>query len=268
VGTPCPTDQTCVSGSCVPVICEANSYRCSPTTGNVELCNGTGTVYQLASTCTTASYCDLSGTPACLPDICAALGASCDGETVATCNASGGGYENPGADCSESGLVCSLSGCVASELAAPFSTFASGSSSSTRDYMNRYVATSSRTLTEIQQYFSVAGTSQFTFYVLTAPSPYGSVTKVFEKLVTASPTGAYVSSGAIHVPLVAGQVYDIGVRVSGSHTYGGQNMSGNVFLGFGRLTGGYTSTSTFDVSTVPSVNTIGYPQKLTLGPAN
>src|SRR5690606_22753800 len=143
---------------------------------------------------------DSGETAVCAADICAAGLPACDGETLAVCNEYGGGYSSRTTDCSATNQVCNSSVCVEQDIVTIGEGASAFSRASSYTYFNAYLVTSSRTLTEIEQQFSVSGTSQFTWYVYEHSSAAGYYSRIFEKLTTSSGTGAYHSSGAIDVP--------------------------------------------------------------------
>lgn len=217
-GTACPSGQTCDSGACAPVVCEPNEYFCLD--NNVERCNARGTGWSRSSTCGAARYCDASGaTLRCADDVCNAGQPACDGETVATCDEYGGGYTDSGADCSATDQVCNLTACVDQDVVSLGEGAGATAWAASYTHFNLYFATSSRSLTEIEQRISVSGTSQFTWYVYESTSSYGYFSRVFERLTVSSGVDAYHSSGALDLPLTAGRYYLIGVRVTGAHSY-------------------------------------------------
>lgn len=239
-GDACPSGETCEDGACAEIICTPNEIFCDADTLN--LCNALGTAIEDSVACSTAQFCDESRDPtSCVSDICAAGQPACDGETPSTCKDNGGGYKSPKTDCSASDKVCNGTACVNAADDTVGGTTSSGTYSSYR-YANQYYITTDRTLTEIQQYFSVTGTSQFTWFVYEGTTS-SSFTKVFESLNTSSGADTFHSSGTISVPLVKGRYYMIGVRVSGSATrFYTTNVGG--FVSFGKITGSdYESTS-------------------------
>ena len=243
-GTACDAGETCDSGACQPIICTASARFCEA--GNVRTCNEFGTASSAYQTCSASTYCNEDVEPVvCSQDICEAGAAACDGETLAVCESDGGGYTSQSTDCSASDMVCNRTECSAAAV----DTVGSATSSSTLSnygFANRYYVTTSRSLTQIEQYISVSGTSQFTWFVFEGTSSSGTYTKIFEKLNTSS--GTLHSSGAIDVPLQADRYYLIGVRVAGSaaRSYSTQSKT---FLSFGHyLNAGYSSWS----SSVPS----------------
>lgn len=263
-GTACPSGQTCANGACAPIVCDPNAYFCLD--DNVERCNALGTAWSRYWTCTTAQFCDVSGTtPLCRENVCNATQAACDGEAIAVCDASGGGYASSGTDCAATDQVCNLSACVDQDVVVVGAGATGTAQASSYAYFNLYSVTSSRSLTQIEQQLSVSGTSQFTWYVYEHTSATGYFTKIFEKLTTSAGVAAYHSSGVIDVPLVAGRYYLIGVRVVGAHSYFLGAGTVPEWLSFGafrtnRGTSATPPTTLFVNSSLPSTR---YTQRLT-----
>lgn len=219
--------------------------------GAIQRCTNNGTAWTTTLTCATTSYCnDLVKPVVCAADTCAASSNACNGEKLATCAADGGHFTATGADCAASNTVCSLTGACVAEAAdtvAITSTIASVAS-----YLNGnvYRVDRARKLTKIEHYLLVSGTSAFTWVVYESTSATGTFTKVFEKTTSdTAPNGAFVSSGAISVPLTAGKFYMIGVL--------GQNVilyfdgkAGTPFVSFGQLTSGLVLNATSTPATV------------------
>lgn len=209
--TACPSGQTCNDGACVDVVCDAGQRFCDGDT--LSLCNETGTGVASTETCSEAQFCDESGDQAdCSPDICAAGEPACDGERLATCADDGGSYSDHSTNCANSDKVCNLTACAnsATDTVGEVGYF---DERSNYRIANRYYITTTRTLTEIEQYMYVSGTSQFTWFVYEGTTE-SSFTKIFESLNTSSGAETFHSSGAISVPLVEGRYYMIGVRVA------------------------------------------------------
>lgn len=267
-GTPCPVGEVCVGGACATVVCDAGSTRCFE--NKRQTCNATGTAWGSASECTGLTYCDDSGQSAvCAPDLCAANQPTCNGETLATCDAYGGGFLSPGEDCSATGKICNKQECVDSEVLTIAEASTGYSTNTTAAYVNRYSVRSARKLTEIEQYFSTSGTSQFTFYVYRMASSEGYYERVFERLLTASPSNSYVSSGAMDVALEPGYYYAIGVRVSGNGTYTYYRATAStLFESFARVENGYVSTATPGTSFYVGASSYQYRQRITLEAAD
>lgn len=268
-GTPCPIGEVCVGGACTTVVCDAGTTRCFE--NKRQTCNPTGTAWGSASECTALTYCDDSSELAvCAPDVCAANQPTCDGETLATCDAYGGSFLSPGEDCSASGKVCNKLTCVDAEELTVAEASTSQSSSTVAAYLNRYSVRTARKLIEIEQYFSTGGaTRQFTFYVYRLASAEGYYERVFEKILTASPSNSYVSSGAIDVTLEPGYYYAIGVRVIGGASYSYYRAStSTLFESFARVEGGYLSTVTPGTTLYVGAGSYQYRQRITLEAPN
>lgn len=260
-GTACASSKICEDGACADIVCTANESFCEDNT--VNLCNELGTGIEDTTSCSDAQFCNDTVTPViCSADICEAGEPSCDGEIPATCKSNGGGYTNRDENCADTGEVCNGNQCVDAANDTVGSDASSTSVTSYR-FANRYYITSARTLTTIQQYLSVSGTSQFTWFVYEGTTS-SSFTKIFETLNTSSGAAMFHSSGAISVPLVKGRYYMIGVRVTGDATWFYTTPSG-AWVSFGQQTGSdYTSSS----STLPSTwsvsaDSIIWHQKLT-----
>jgi hypothetical protein len=231
-GTACPKNQTCHAGACKPVICTLDELSCME--GNVQKCVENGTAWSLYSTCSASNYCNELASPiACAPDTCAPGEKTCNGEKLATCADDGGHYSSTGTNCAATKKVCTLAGtclAVAEDTVADASSMGNVSNYGSG---NVYRIDRARSLTEIEQYVSVTGTSLFTWVVYELSGSY--LNKVFE--LTTSNTGSAVfhSSGAIDVALEAGKTYWIGVYVQGTHTRFYQSTSAQPFVSFGRV---------------------------------
>lgn len=260
-GDECPSGQTCDNDACADVICEPGVRFCE--NDAVVLCNSFGTGAADTDACSTAQFCDESLDPvACSLDICEAGQPACDGERLATCAANGGGYTDRSTNCANSDKVCSGTACVNNAKDIVGEAAYTGSYSSYR-LANRYYITTDRTLTEIEQYMSVSGTSQFTWFVYEGTTS-SSFTKVFETLNTSSGSAVFHSSGTISVPLVKGRYYMIGVRVSGSATAYYGDTSTN-FVSFGSVSGldSESTSGTLPSSWSVSTSSLYYHQTLT-----
>jgi hypothetical protein len=246
-GTACSSGSVCYSGACKPVVCTPDALQCSGNT--VQRCINNGTQWSTIQTCDASSFCNEAASPiACAPDTCTASGNACNGEKLATCAADGGHFTATSTDCAASNTVCTLAGTCAAEAADTV-----GSTSYTQQYSsmlvgNIYRADRSRTLTKIEEYFSVSGTSVFTWVVYEATSGGGTYTKVFEKTASNTASAAFVSSGTLSVPLVAGRYYVLGVIIQGNFTLYATSTSAAPFVSFGQLMSGtlnyYTSAPT------------------------
>lgn len=264
-GTDCSTTgQTCESGQCKDIVCEASKRFCQ--NGHVDLCNATGTASSRYDTCATAEYCDptgaANGQAACSPDVCDAGAASCDGERPTVCLDDGSGYETGGAACA-SNQVCTAAAVCATTATDTVGTGASSSSTSSRLLGNFYEVHTTRQLTELEQYISVTGTSIFTWKVYESSSQTGTYTEIFTKTVSSSGQDQFHSSGAIDVTLTAGKFYFIGVHVGGSFGYA-YNSPQPTYPSFGRsFASRYVSGTTPPTSVTSSTSSLIYYQRLT-----
>jgi hypothetical protein len=238
-GTSCGAGKTCFNGACKAVICTPDALQCSG--GNVQRCTDKGTVWSAYQTCAATTYCNELATPiACSPDICAPSGNACNGEKLATCDVDGGHFSATSTNCATTNKVCTLSATCA--LVAEDTVGDTSASSVLTSYMigNIYRIDRSRTLTEIEQYLSVTGISVFTWVVYEADYSSGYFTKIHEVTTSDSGMGAFLSSGALSVPLVAGKYYFLGVVVQGSFTRYYLNSAASLpFVSFGRLVNSY-----------------------------
>jgi len=231
-GTSCGTGKTCFAGACKAVICTPDALQCSG--GNIQRCTDNGTAWSAYQTCTTETYCNELASPiACSPDICTPSAYTCDGEKLATCAADGGHFSASGTNCASNDLVCTLANTCA---AVAEDTVAGATTGSATSFLvgNYYRVARARTLTKIEEYLSVSGTSVFTWVVYESTSATGTFTKLYERTTSDAGSATYISSGAISVPLVAGKFYVIGVVVQGSFTRY-LNQSGQLtFVSFGQ----------------------------------
>jgi hypothetical protein len=262
-GKSCGAGKTCFAGACADVVCTPDALQCAG--GNVQICADKGTVWKPYSTCGAAYYCDELATPiTCSPDTCTPSGNACNGEKLATCSADGGHFTATSTDCAASKKVCTLSATCAET--AEDTVGANTSSVNENSYMmgNIYRVDRARYLTEIEQYLSVSGVSLFTWVVYEAGAPsFGTFAKVYEGTNSASGMGAFISSGAINVPLVAGKYYFIGVVVQGSFTTYYQNSTATPFVSFGQLSNSYqVYTSTAPASVYLSSSSMRFNQRL------
>jgi len=254
----CASGQTCVGGACLSVFCTPGTRYCDG--ANLRTCNTTGTGYSSSTTCSTSQYCsaDASGGASCKSDRCTASTATCSGEQLATCAADGGTYTNLGTDCALTGQLCNGSACVDLIEETIGSTTYSTSACALRAIGNFYTYNHERTLTEIEQYLSIPGTEQLTWFVYEAPgwSSWSSeetiFTKVFEK-VTAATGAQFHSSGAISFLVQPDKSYVIGVRSSGSCTAAYSNSS-TLFLS----NGSPRASASFAASSSPLRTTFSY----------
>jgi hypothetical protein len=118
---------------------------------------------------------------------------------------------------------------------------------------NVYRIDRSRTLTQIEQYFTVTGTSVFTWVVYEGSSLTGSFTKLAEVTTSSSGTGVFHGSGPMNVQLKAGKFYIIGAIVQGAHTsfYAADGVS--PFVSFGQA----VSQLQVSASTPPASYNVG-----------
>jgi hypothetical protein len=266
-GTDCTASaKVCFGGACKDVVCTDAQRFCK--TGSVYLCTSRGTTSQLYATCALSQFCDGTANPAaCRADICTANGAACSGETLAVCNADGSGYASSTTDCSASSQVCSLvpSQCGASAVDTVGSPLYPLSSSNVL-YGQFYTVTTSRKLTQIEDYFTVSGTSLFTWVVYSSTQLDGAYAKAFEVTTSSSGTAVFASSGAISVSLEQGKYYFIGALVAGAHTAFYTQLAA-IPVSFGQATSGSTISATTAPATVTHAAVGGtpyfYDQRLT-----
>ncbi len=271
-GTDCTaTHQVCDTNQCRAVVCAANQRFCQG--GNVYLCNAKGTASSLNSTCALNQYCDPNAAPAaCRFDVCTSGGPACNGETVAVCNTDGSGYSSSSTDCSLSHQVCTLTpgtaSCAASAVDTVGGTTSSSPSSYNYLYGQFYSAAKPRKLTQIEGYFSVTGTSLFTWVVYGATTQTGTYTKIFELTTSSSGTATFHSSGAINVALEKDKFYFIGVIVSGATYYYGSGLP--IPVSFGEAWAGtvlYVPGATPATLSYPSPSSLSaYYQRVTTQP--
>jgi len=248
-GTPCSTGSTCDAGTCKPAICTVDALQCSSNT--VQRCINGGTAWNTISTCTTAQYCNELALPiACVPDICGASASACNGEKLATCSADGGHFVNTGADCAASNTVCSLTGACVAEATDTVGDALNPSSGSSYLLGDVYRVDRGRTLTKIENYVTVSGTSVFTWVVYESPTATGTFTKVFEKTTSSTASAAFVSSGTVSVPLSAGKFYLIGVAVQGFFTGYFNPSTAKPFTSFGQFMGGWVQSTSAPAATI------------------
>jgi hypothetical protein len=248
-GKSCGTGKTCVAGACKAVICTPDALQCAA--GNVQRCTDKGTVWSAYQTCDISTYCNELATPiGCTPDVCTPAANTCNGEKLAVCSADGGHFSSTTTNCAASNKVCTL---AATCLAVAEDTVGDTTNSYTNStYMvgNVYRVDRARTLTKLEQYLSVSGTSVFTWVVYEGgAASYSTYSKVYESTISASVTGAFLSSGTLSVPLKAGKYYYLGVIVQGSFTRYMSTDYAQPFVSFGQLLNSYQTSG---VSTAPA----------------
>lgn len=252
-GTDCAaTGKACDSGTCKAIVCPKGELYCNA--GDVYGCNATGTASSLYTTCTSdpSKYCKDSGTTAtCENDICTANGPACNGETATTCNADGSGYAAGGTNCAATSKVCNEAAvCAATALDTIGSSAYSYSSSSSAFVGDLITTRIGRTLTKIEAYLILSGTSVFTWVVYEAPASGGTYTKIFESTTSGSGTG-FQSSGTISVTLKPSMSYFVGVWVNSSFSYGSNGSTAVQNTSFAQAKSGVVQSST----TVPTTTT-------------
>ncbi len=91
---PCPEDRVCVSGECLPIVCQRSERRCNPDDPRqVQICDETGTGWVLSMVCPGDSVCEDG---VCVPQTCTPEDILCTGEgKVRKCNETGTGYGDP-----------------------------------------------------------------------------------------------------------------------------------------------------------------------------
>jgi hypothetical protein len=262
-GQSCGAGKTCFGGACKSVVCTPDAFRCSG--GNVERCTEKGTTWSPYQTCSAATYCNELATPiTCSPDICTPSANACNGEKLATCDADGGHFSANSTNCAATGKVCTLAHTC---LAVAEDTVGDTTTSTTlSSYLvgNVYRSDRARSLTEIEQYFSVSGTSVFTWVVYEADSSVGYFKKIYETTTSNSGMGAFISSGAIDVSLQAGKYYLIGAVVQGSFTRYYVSSAVQPFVSFGQLVGAHQASGGTPPleSYVSGAGSIRYNQRL------
>ncbi len=261
-GQSCGAGKTCFAGACKPVVCTLDALQCSG--GNVQKCTDKGTTWTPYATCAATTYCNELATPiTCSPDVCTPSANTCKGETLATCDVDGGHFSATSTDCAATNQVCTLSAtCAATAQDTVGDTSASAVATS---YMvgNIYRADRGRTLTKIEQYLSVSGTSVFTWVVYQGDLSTGYFTKLREVTTSDSGMGVFLSSGALDVPLVAGKYYFLGVVVQGSFTRYYASASTQPFVSFGQLVNSYVlSASSPPVNPYLSTGTGRFDQRI------
>ncbi len=272
-GTDCAlTGEACVettfplmTATCQPIVCTANEDFCMADA--LHRCNSTGTGSTLIRNCPAANeFCDDSGSPAvCSPQVCVANAPACDNETLATCNSNGSGHVAHGTDCSASSQVCNESVmCALAALDEAVPSAIASASSSSRIVGNYYSVATARTLTEIEQFATVSGTSLFTWVVYEADTQTGTYNRISQSTTSSSGMDQYHSSGTINVTLQPGKFYMVGVFIQGAHTHFRQVSAGQAFTSFGkRLSGLLTSGTSAPTTLSFSTSTTIYRQRLT-----
>lgn len=261
-GAACSAGNTCYGGACKPVICTVDALQCL---GNaVQRCINNGTAWNTIQTCDASAYCNELASPiACAADICTASANACNGEKLATCAADGGHFSATGTDCAATNTVCTLAGTCVAEAADTVGATTLYYQYNSYLVGNVYRVDRARTLTKIEEYLSVSGTSVFTWAVYEASAAGSTFTKVFERTNSNTGSGTFISSGALSVPLTAGKLYFVGVLVQGPFTLYGNTGAGTPFLSFGQLLSGSINTySTPPANMYVSTTTLTNHQRL------
>ncbi|HEX2674091.1 MAG TPA: hypothetical protein VHM25_24615, partial [Polyangiaceae bacterium] len=251
-GTACATGSTCYAGACKPVICTPDALQCSGNT--IQRCTNNGTAWGTIQTCDSASYCNELATPiACAVDICVPAANTCNGEKLATCGADGGHFATTGTDCAASNLVCALTGTCVAEATDTVGDSLNPATINSYLVGDVYRVDRARTLTKIENFLSVSGTSVFTWVVYESTTQNGTYSKVFEKTTSSSGSATFISSGTLSVPLTAGKFYMFGALIQGSVTVYTSYTSAKPFTSFGQfITNVVSSTSSVPANIIPS----------------
>lgn len=181
--------------------------------------------------------------------------------------ADGSGYVAGGANCATSSKVCNQTSTCSATTTDTIASALNTYSVSTELVGNAVTTRTARTLTKIEQYLTVTGTSVFTWVVYEGSSSTGTLTKIFETTTSGTASASFVSSPVISVPLKSSMTYVIGVVVNGSFSYWYGDGTYPQNISFGQVLGG----SLYYASTVPAtVSFSGFAgptyQRLTTAP--
>jgi hypothetical protein len=230
------TGQACSGGTCMDIICTPGDLLC--VSGNVRLCNATGTAHSAYDTCASYEWCnDVPQYAVCTYDVCNQTLSGCNGEAVATCNSDGSGFTSAGSACS-AGLVCDQTSASCLDLAVDTVGTTTGYTAS--DYLigNYFSVTTARKLVKTEIYGTALGSQLFTWFVYEALSGSSTYNLIDQQTSVSTGTAVFHSSPALNVELVAGRSYLIGARVGGSFTYHRVSDSIPDVVSFGSATGG------------------------------
>jgi hypothetical protein len=183
-------------------------------------CAADGFSSSLVSTCATTDFCD-PATATCKAQICSPGQPVCDGNEVATCNATGSGDTGTETDCTLNRMICGAGSCTssASDTVGQLSNAGSGTLISSAYSVDFYAVTANRTLTEIEQHVGFsAGPVAVTFLVFSSTTQTGTYTLVDSYSYTPPGGTGYISAGSVGIPLVAGKFYAIGIFWLGNLT--------------------------------------------------
>jgi hypothetical protein len=232
------TGMTCSKGECRALMCTPNQDFCNTQGNAVAHCDASGARPFDVQTCGATSHCD-PGTVTCVIDVCMKGSAACNGETLAECNADGSGFGSDGEDCSLSSRVCSFSGACVDADVSTVGRFDSQFPGDRYLVANFYRVTTARTLTRIEEFASANTSTELTWFVYAGDSQTAELSLVLQTTTQGS-ADQFQSSGAVSVPLTAGQYYWVGVRALGEMTFyrGDNTMVAPLHLSFGDWLGG------------------------------
>jgi len=268
-GTDCAQTNTVCSGAqCKAKVCTPQTRFCS--NGSVQQCDSTGLSYYQTQTCNYGSYCRAQGGTAecalftCSPD----AEASCAGEKFGVCAADGLSVVASGTDCAAVSKLCTADGCAASAVDTIGSSNLVGSS----NYANSYVylnildVRSTRKLTLLEASLSLPAQRSLIWTVYQRNATSGYFDLKYQKATTSTGTG-FQSSGPLSVTLTAGNVYALGVSITGGgYAYYYDSAPTPPLLPFAGVLGGvYTTFGTSVYAYTPSLSTL-YHLRLTTTP--
>jgi hypothetical protein len=245
------TSQACSGGTCMDIICTPNDYFCS--SGNVRLCNVTGTASSLYQTCASYQHCnDVPTIASCNQDLCNQTLTGCNGEAVATCNSDGSGFDSAGAACGAN-LVCDLA--TTSCLDQAVDTLGTVAAVTASNYLfgNYITVTSSRKLVKTEVYGTALGSQLFTWLVYEKLAGADTYNLIDQQTSVSTGTNVFHSSPTLDVSLVAGRSYLIGARVEGSYTYHRVADSIPDVVSFGTAIGGFYGLDSGTITTTQTV---------------
>jgi hypothetical protein len=103
--------QVCVSGACVPVVCEPGATFCGEL-HEVDVCSAKGDRFTVVDRCGPGQTCNTVTLTCTIYPVCTPNQPVCDGDIATTCSADGTGYAAGGTSCADTGQVCVRGTCM------------------------------------------------------------------------------------------------------------------------------------------------------------
>jgi hypothetical protein len=216
------------------VTCTPSMHFCVGNT--VRTCSADGTTSSLTTTCATTAYCNPT-TATCKTQVCKPGQPACDGAVATTCNTDGSGYAGTRTDCSAASQACLSGACdVETVDAVGANGILSQAAPNLYAFSVFYVARDC-TLTGVDQFLDMQASQYIRFLVYQSPTEFGDYSNRASYAVTPPLGQAYVSSGPMDVPLLAGNYYMIGVWWGSGNAEYSWDAGGTVTTSFGNSVG-------------------------------